>query len=268
MTLDHHRDLPNLLVERRGAVTVADRPPPRRAERAQPRDAGRDRAVRPRLRRRPRAGCADRHRRGREELHLGRRHQRAGGRSTRAGAEEISRFGQRVLDVLEQSPKPVIAAINGYAFGGGCELALACHMRLASENAVLGLPEVSLGHHPRLRRHAAAAAADRPRARARADPHRPARQGRRGGAHRAREPRRAARRAARRGREARAGDAQERTARGRRRARGGAARHAAAARPTGSGSRAACSAFSPRARTCTRGCKAFLEKRPARFQRR
>jgi enoyl-CoA hydratase len=64
------------------------------------------------------------------------------------GAEEISRFGQRVLDVLEQSPKPVIAAINGYAFGGGCELALACHLRLAAENAVLGLPEVSLGIIP------------------------------------------------------------------------------------------------------------------------
>ena len=64
------------------------------------------------------------------------------------GAEDISRFGQRVLDRLEQSPKLVIAAINGYAFGGGCELALACHMRLASENAVFGLPEVSLGIIP------------------------------------------------------------------------------------------------------------------------
>ena len=63
-------------------------------------------------------------------------------------AEDISRFGQRVLDVLEQSPKPVIAAINGYAFGGGCELALACHLRLASENAVLGLPEATLGIIP------------------------------------------------------------------------------------------------------------------------
>jgi enoyl-CoA hydratase/carnithine racemase len=42
----------------------------------------------------------------------------------------------------------VIAAVNGYAFGGGCELALACHMRLASENAVLGLPEVKLGIIP------------------------------------------------------------------------------------------------------------------------
>jgi enoyl-CoA hydratase len=64
------------------------------------------------------------------------------------GAEDISRFGQRVLDALERSPKPVIAAINGYAFGGGCELALACHVRIASDNAVLGLPEVGLGIIP------------------------------------------------------------------------------------------------------------------------
>jgi enoyl-CoA hydratase len=64
------------------------------------------------------------------------------------GAREISRFGQRVFDLLEQATKPVIAAVNGYAFGGGCELALACHVRLASDNAVLGLPEVSLGIIP------------------------------------------------------------------------------------------------------------------------
>ena len=65
-----------------------------------------------------------------------------------AAAEDISRFGQGVVELFERSPKPVIAAVNGYAFGGGCELALACHIRLASENAVMGLPEVKLGIIP------------------------------------------------------------------------------------------------------------------------
>jgi len=63
-------------------------------------------------------------------------------------AEAASRFGQAVFDRFAQMTKPVIAAVNGFALGGGCELALACHVRLASENAVLGLPEVTLGIIP------------------------------------------------------------------------------------------------------------------------
>ena len=56
--------------------------------------------------------------------------------------------GQEVFNRIERMPKPVIAAMNGFALGGGCELALACHVRLASENARFGLPEVSLGIIP------------------------------------------------------------------------------------------------------------------------
>ena len=56
--------------------------------------------------------------------------------------------GQSVFDLIENLGKPVIACINGFALGGGCELALACTMRLASENAKLGQPEVKLGIIP------------------------------------------------------------------------------------------------------------------------
>jgi enoyl-CoA hydratase len=59
--------------------------------------------------------------------------------------KERSLRGQRVLDRLEHLGKPVVAAVGGFALGGGCELALACHVRVASENARLGTPEVKLG---------------------------------------------------------------------------------------------------------------------------
>jgi enoyl-CoA hydratase len=61
---------------------------------------------------------------------------------------EVSRQGQRVFRAIERFPRPVLAAVGGFALGGGCELALACHMRIASENARFGLPEVGLGIIP------------------------------------------------------------------------------------------------------------------------
>lgn len=64
-------------------------------------------------------------------------------------AEQLSRRGhETVFNKIENLKKPVIAAINGYALGGGLELALACHIRIASENAKLGFPEVTLGLIP------------------------------------------------------------------------------------------------------------------------
>jgi enoyl-CoA hydratase len=61
---------------------------------------------------------------------------------------ETSRKGQAVMSLIENMTKPVIAAINGYALGGGCEIALACTLRVAAETAKIGLPEVSLGIIP------------------------------------------------------------------------------------------------------------------------
>jgi enoyl-CoA hydratase len=62
--------------------------------------------------------------------------------------QEFGRFLVESFDILERSPKPVIAAVNGFALGGGCELAMACHVRIAGENARFGQPEVSLGLIP------------------------------------------------------------------------------------------------------------------------
>jgi enoyl-CoA hydratase len=67
----------------------------------------------------------------------------------KAAGEKLAAHGQRILfDLVEGLSTPVIAAVNGFALGGGLELAMSCHFRLASENARMGLPEVSLGVIP------------------------------------------------------------------------------------------------------------------------
>lgn len=63
-------------------------------------------------------------------------------------AQRRARVGQAIFRRFETSPKPTVAAINGFALGGGCELAMACHVRIASEKAKLGQPEVKLGIVP------------------------------------------------------------------------------------------------------------------------
>ena len=64
------------------------------------------------------------------------------------GGKEFGELGQKVTNKIEGSSKPVIAAINGFALGGGCEIALACHLRFVSKNAKFGQPEVKLGLIP------------------------------------------------------------------------------------------------------------------------
>ncbi|MEM1589693.1 MAG: enoyl-CoA hydratase/isomerase family protein [Candidatus Bathyarchaeia archaeon] len=69
-------------------------------------------------------------------------------KATPVKAEEFSRLGQKVFSKIEEMSKPVIAAINGFALGGGLELALACDFRIAAEHAELGSPEINLGLIP------------------------------------------------------------------------------------------------------------------------
>ena len=69
-------------------------------------------------------------------------------RMSKKDAYEFAILGHKLTNVIENSDKPVIAAVNGFALGGGCEVALACHIRVASDNAIFAQPEVKIGLLP------------------------------------------------------------------------------------------------------------------------
>jgi len=85
------------------------------------------------------------------------------------GVREFCRRGQQMTAVIESFPKPVISAVNGIAFGGGCEIVEATHVTVAAQSATFGKPKIQIGDGPDVRRNAAAAAAHRAQARATCD---------------------------------------------------------------------------------------------------